>query len=292
MAAADYRWISTDGDWGASSSWDQGGVPNATDPNDHILFDGTVQTSAVLNVDRSGDANTCDQITVMPEFTGNIGTLGNPLHIEVDTVTGGGGTSQNFTHRGTGTVYLTPLIGQYMDIVVDSPNMAKAMQLISGRVRHLFIKRGHVHVSSTTLITGHVELLGPHAILTTVAADSTERTGDTFIMLGGYATNARAFVENGNAFVLGGTLEQTGVLSATNNIFNLGGTVIYKPAAASANAIDLFAVEGFTDLTQSQFTPSWASIVVGPNADILGNPFTGAEWSATGVTIDLREDYP
>lgn len=65
-------------DYNVAGNWLASGVPATTDD---ILFDGTSNYDCTTNVDRSGDGTwgTDRTVTVMPEYTGSIGSSGDPL---------------------------------------------------------------------------------------------------------------------------------------------------------------------------------------------------------------------
>lgn len=298
MAAADYRWIATTSDWALDGNWDQGSEPSQSDGLDRILFDGTSNVSPTVNMDRTGDApNLPSQITTMPAFSGNIGSPGNPLHIEIASGEASeDNNSFNFTHRGSGTVYLKGSAGGVMDVVCDAPRTfgdGLSMQL-DGVLRNVFIKRGRVEIVAGAGITARVIVFGSETEVVIRKHAGGGSAGD-LIMIGGHVTNYRPVGTAGSldsAIVAGGTLTQIGVLGGSDSVLTLGGTFDYRPEATSANEPSIYALAGTFYLGQSLYKPAYDLMILGPTISVSGDPFTGNSFTIGGAQIDLRADYP
>jgi hypothetical protein len=106
-------WNGSTIDWDVAGNWVGGVVPTNLDD---IIFDGTSTQDVTDNVDVSADGiwSTARKLTVTPEYTGTIGSSGNPLKMNFNgalSYKGGSGTSEFWFENANATGVLEAKLG-------------------------------------------------------------------------------------------------------------------------------------------------------------------------------------
>ncbi|KKL54381.1 hypothetical protein LCGC14_2265960, partial [marine sediment metagenome] len=194
-------------------------------------------------------------------------------------------------HRGTGAFHFKGTIGSPGDVLVDSTNQSGAF-FADGYIRNLFVKNGRVIVLPTGFLAVYCVVTGPSSHLTIQAG-----SGDMPVYLyidGGTCVNKRALTSSSRVFVASGHLIQEGVMPDSARIFVASaGRMTYTPnvTLTAAHNPDVLNF-GSLDVGGTHQAVEPNSLIIGPDAGVLGDPVTGAAQSALSTQIDLRKDYP
>lgn len=279
MASGDRSiWISNNSnDFNDGDNWSNGvpGSVGAQDPNAYFGGPSGGQANCTLNVDRTGDTFL---LTTAPEYGGDIGSVGVPL-IWSDVV-------GPHVIRGSGRVYVKPAVG-VASIVVDSTNIEDALTILSS-VPVVWIKSGAVIVAPTGQLTSHCGVVGIDASLTINAPSGAETNPLSLVVIAGQVDNDRA-TENGDYWhISGGFVKCTNETFATGHVIGItGGTLELSPTGV-AGQVNLLAIGGTVDFSQSLFTINLKVFVLGPNV-LFKDVTVGA---SSDSEIDLRKPYP
>jgi hypothetical protein len=292
MAATVHTWTNgnADGDWNNVNNWSSGALPGSGGAGlDTAIFDGSVtNTGPSVNMDRSADA-ILYQIIVRDNFTGNIGGSGNYLIHSLDTLNN---SQAHLLHRGTGNVYFSITAAKHGDVIMDGRgNLYLDCEATSAYINTLCIKAGTVSAASTCSLKGIVFLDGAAAILTVNAKDSTELDPLWIIIRNGVYTNHRLVTTEYDVAVLGGLLDQRGIVQDSAMVLvGPAGRLKYTPSGdASAQNPDVVLC-GLLDTRASNQTIDPAQMIISQLGSLLG---TAVQPGGSQYTdIDLREEYP
>lgn len=285
--ATEHKWISIDGDWGNTASWDSGQVPGGGGVfTDTVMFDGTSVVSVSSGLDQTAGNGILKLITT-PEYTGDIGSSGVKLQIEFKI------SDSRVIHRGTGTLYLSSEAGNFAEVIIDSTNLVNAASLTAS-FNNVLVKGGKVTIEAGATLVGDLILLGTTARVNVVAGGG---AGPQHVrILAGACTNARTTPGTvgipDDIVVAGGTLTQTGVIQTETRVTITGGRMVYTPGVSiGTEKPDIYILGGTLDLSANLQDIDVANVITGPGATVFGN-INKSGFGATGVDIDLREDYP
>ena len=279
---AETVWISTTGDGSAAASWDNG-VPTT---GKTAVFTSASQCDWVTGMTITGTT----RIITKPDNYSNLGGPGNPL---VGTF-----TDANNVFRGHGEVHLKMTANGYANCIVDSVNVnALTLDAAPGVVawRIVAVKRGGLTVLSNARVIELVTVGMTTARATIeVGADPTGVDFPNHIHVrGGKVVNKRytGIITDRDIVVSGGELRQTGVLGQLAAIKVDGGRFTYVPATTpdGSDLPDLYVYGGVADFSEYGKGLTFARLVIGPGATILG---TIVESPNSVADVDLREDYP
>jgi len=289
MADKYNRWQSTTGDFTEAAGWSQGVAPDGTYYN---ILDGGVQTSVTGGLGTAAAANAVLKLVTTPDFSGDIGLLGNPLWIQ--TAPG------IITHRGTGTMRIGGAAGDLTRYKVDSDAPQVAAHFY-GALAQLHVVKGYVIIDEAANLAsgyaGWITVDGPGAELVVEGDGSGTTEGQWWVLNDGAVHNSRVMTAAEVIVIAGGEWTQTGLLRQTGGaadtvVIHTGGTFNYEPTAAHVNGEFIYVgLNGTGDFTRARLSSSDAfhMTIVGSNLD-----FRPAFSQAIGsqFDIDLREDYP
>lgn len=287
MAFTQNIWISTTGDPTAAASW-SGGVPGA---NDVCVFDGQSQQSVTQGL---AAGITCEHVYFTPDYMGNVGSVSDPLEIDV--------TTGWIVWRGRGQAYINPANGSFANVTCDIVGGGRSSGydltlggrgvVTQGNVALLGVKRGAVHVLGDCNASSPWHVLGDAASLVVENA------------LGGINDLAHVFCSAGNLinkrtiaageFLIVGDrsrVTQIGALTATTRVVVIGnGQFKYLPVSAPGTSPLLTVLGGVYDQRKERWDNVWGTTVIGPDATIQGGPVKGTNiWPPSA---DWRLDYP
>lgn len=283
-------WLGVTGAFGAGANWSDGNPPGG----DRIgVFDGTSQTSVTSDLDYS--AVLIKQLLVKPEYTGQIGSQGNPLRLQIDT----GGV---LVWRGGGQGYINLKNGNFGNVIVDTPNVLSGSRYnlvlggmgatTQGNVAVCAVKRGNVLYMGDLNSSGNIYVTGDAARLVVDAALGGITELGNVICNAGEFINRRSF--GASVFVIAGDsarVEQVGALLATTHVVVIGnGKFVYLPTTAPGTSPLLSVMGGLYDMSEERFDNVWGTTIIGPGAFIKGGVVRGT--NIFPASFDLREEYP
>lgn len=288
MAFSVNRWLGFNGDWNNTSNWSQGAKPGA---NDVAIFDKTSSTSVTTNLDQSGQAFA--QMLVKPGYSGNMGSQGAPLRIDI--------TLGILVWRGSGQGFINPKAGTFPNVVCDVAHGYQTNRYdlvlggmgvgIGGELSQFAVKRGNVNVMGDISFAGRTYILGDAARL--VMEPTLGATEPPHIMCAaGELINSRPLAAN-QVLIVGdrSRVTQIGALLATTHVVVIGnGKFKYLPTSAPGTSPLLSAIGGVYDQTDEKFDNVWGTTVIGPDAMIIGGAVRGT--NLFPASLDLREEYP
>lgn len=252
---ATVTWISTDGDWSNTASWDTGSVPTSAD---NVVFDGSVQTPVVSGLDQRS-AGTLNSITTMPDYGGKIGFTNNPLTVDVTymNVEGYGGVN----HRQE-----TSVVGAKGDtLYVNAPGALSTFHRDYDDANGADFDQVHICSGFVTIASG----FGAANLRVTESLGAI-----TYVSLETGSGFSRVFVDSGNVMsaasitpeliVAGGEVtltDRTGLPAIA--IIQMGGVVNYD---ASNNCLFYYMSGGLLDFTRTSNTRTISELRVFPGS--------------------------
>lgn len=290
MAFTNNTWAAvSDGDWNNTSNWSLRVIPAA---NHIAIFDGTSQVSVTTGLDQS--AAVFEQILVKPEYTGNIGSAGDPLRFSLATGV--------LVWRGRGQGFVNPEAGAFARVVCDVPNPLNGTRynlviggmgtVISGNLAILGIKRGNVNVIGDMAFTGSIYLLGDAARLVLNSDLGVANNPKHILCAAGTLINKRPL--DASQFLVAGDrsrVTQIGALVATTNVLVIGnGKFEYVPTSAPGTSPLITVIGGVYDQSDEKWDNVWGTTIIGPDASVIGGALRGSGiWPPS---LDFREEYP
>ena len=281
--ANEHKWISTDTDWNAAGSWDDGVVPSG---NLHVAFFDDVQTDALVNLDRTGDTS-IKRIVTSPRYGGNIGAPGNPLMHEMNST---GASDSRIVHRGSGDFYFLPTAGGFTDVFVDS--RGGALRITDGTVRNAFVRGGLLTIAAIADFTGYLVMDGPNAHVVIEAPSGSELRPTLYIIGAGHLENKAA--AGSTTFVLGNgaRVTQTGKLDTSDSIIvTRDGRFDYLPGVTQTGNPARIVVLGALEAS-SHFDLKTVDLVIGAQGVLSGPVSQSTPFGPSGVDIDFRKEFP
>jgi len=264
-------WQSSDGAFGAASSWSNG-VPNAS--NTPALYDGTSQHDVIpgtldFDVNRGSDDF---EVVVTPEYSGIIASASSPLTW--------GATTKRVTFRGSGQLFMS---NAFADVFVDSDNRQDAVTIDA--YAFLMAKHGGVRITSTAVLKKNW-IIGDARM--TVEPD-TDVSASEWHIKGGIVICDREISSSGLIHIAGGRLRQSKVCAGPFDV--LGGRLEYWPDPETVSTAAVTLLGGILDLSENSVDVlTGAQIIKGPEAIVIGK--LGGGSGVSFVTYDLAEDYP
>jgi hypothetical protein len=213
--ATTHTWISFDGDFSASTSWNTGKAPSQWLPSDTVLFNGNVQTSVTTGLDQSSV-----RIAAMyfdPNYYGNVGSSGLPLIISVDTF--------NFRSEFGVLSYKAVRSTDKMQVTIIDGNAVG--HLLWGDHDMLILKDGYTRIQQSatiqTLILDRNSSNYPPSALIERGAPISQ-----IVSAGAQVENRRNVAPGCSVHVESGEFLQTGVLENDSRLEVRGGRFEYE----------------------------------------------------------------
>lgn len=291
MAFLNNTWQAVmDGNFANTNNWSLGIVP----VGNHIaIFDGTTSQSVTTGLDRSGA--TMVQVLVKPSYSGNIGSQGNPLRLDL-------GISGPLVWRGSGQGFVHLKNGNFTNVVVDVPRVRHGANYnlviggmgtgTAGNVHTVAVKRGNVNLMGDMHVSGESYILGDAARLVMDPNLDGMSEPDHIFCAAGILINSRPLAAN-TVLIVGdrSRVTQIGALPATVRVVVIGnGKFEYLPTSAPGTSPLLSVIGGVYDQTDEKWTNVWGTTIIGPDASIIGGALRGT--NIFPASLDLREDYP
>lgn len=289
MAFTINTWIGYTGDFKTPGNWSKGVIPTVT----HVaVFDGSSQQSVTTGLDAAG--TTFEQMLVKPSYRGNIGFVGNPLHISMT------GTSAILVYRGAGQAYINPETTDEITVVCDASRSPQRDSLIlgglgigAGYIRVLAVKRGRCRVVGDMAIGVAIYLLGDQSHLISEANLGAVQDPVRIVCAAGYYENHRSIAGSTRTLIVGdrSRVVQIGALPTNAHIVVIGnGTFSYNPTTAPGTNPILSLIGGTLDQSAERVDATWGTVYIGPDAVVRGGTVRGSgTWPPD---LDFGDDYP
>ncbi len=260
-------WISTDGDWSNTASWDTAAVPVSSDT---VIFDGI---ASVVSVTSGLNQSAVDlaELVVEPEYTGDFATSGAPL--QIDTV--------QLTHRGSGAMYIQGGAGVIRNAVLDNP---RGSLELGGVAMSLFVLEGNATILGSLASITRLYVLGAQARVTVLSGSAT--TMPYIYMIDGTVACSRNI--STLATVNGGTLTLDSRYPAGELSID-GGRVNFKCNTSGPDVARITVLNGTLHMAPGRKPVTVADAMFAPWATIIESPAALVTWTDL---IDLRDRYP
>lgn len=288
MALSINTWLGGTGDFSAAGNWSHGHQPAGDDVG---VFDGTSSTSVTTGLTATGTP--FKQLLVKPAYRGQLGSIGDPLDIDI-----GNGP---LVYRGSGQAFINGANGSNMQVVVNvDHSRANRFDLVlgghgvgggGGTVTTLAILRGRVHAWGDLNLNGQIIVQGSHSYLKTDPNLATYVEPLGMYCTGGVVEHNRTFQASRVLIVAGGAhVTQIAALPSTTYVVVVGGTFEYLPTSSPGTTPLLFALAGTYDQRNERFDHTWGTVITGIDALIQGGAVRGT--GAWPPSLDLTEGYP
>lgn len=268
-----------DRDWDTPGNWSNGVPVNGVNEYTVVFDPRETHLPPILNLDNSADE--VSQITFLPGWDFGMGTLANPLKIQVDSDSAPEGTDlwRGITINGAGYYYIEPQ--NATDFSIESAGTG--FTYISGNYRHLFIESGNCQVASGTTATGSIWVFGGYL-------DLLEASDQNIKVLGGVVDINDTMVSGSAVNVSGGVVN---VFQGIRTSFTIYGGRVNMLQSGTIFVSGWHVLGGVLDFSKSSHEPDVSSdFIIGPGARVIWGNQPSSIGTAGVIAIDLNQTNP